>query len=594
MRDLVSILVPTLGRPEKLARLLRLIRQNTTDYPDYEVIVRWDRPIPENRGCPTTLHEAYQAAHGTILAYMGNDCLPQPGWLRIAMEAMRKHFPDMDGLVSLADGYWKNAELPLHFIIGRKLVERLGGEIFHVGYAHTCCDSELGARAKQLNKFVWCPEALVLHDHPILLGEKQKEAIEADPVYRWAYDPARRQRDCDLLLERAKRYGFPIRENFSPPRIPRKIWACWLGDAPRPPLVEKCLASQREFTKGYQWTLITDENRPQGIPYVEAAIAARRWVKAVDYLKLHYLYTEGGVYMDADVELLKPFPDEFLTDRLFAGRERNGWIGNGVIGAEPGHPVLARCLERVNREFRGDDDKNFESSVQLFTETAHGMGLEQYGVKIYPPQVFTPYDHQGKKEEITEDTVAFHHFLVSWGYPKVHPSIDLRRRLPAGIDQMTVLNIGLGRGDSGLAIQLPALHFKRIDHIEVHQPYIEMAKQRFWVAKEVNYFHGDVRSHADTAFSGYDLVLAFDVLEHLPKQDALDFIECCPRMLVFIPIEDTPRCHREGADDIPSQDHLSTWTEQDFIDLGFETEVLPGFHREQGESWDALWAWRGI
>src|SRR4030067_3045190 len=112
------------------------------------------------------------------------------------------------------------------------------------------------------------------------------------------------------------------------------------------------------------------------------------------------------------------------------------------------------------------------------------MGPEKYGVKLYDPTVFTPYDHQGKKEEKTERTVAYHHFLVTWGYPNVHRSIDLRPRLKEVVDKK-VLNVGLGRCESGIGIQLVAYPIGQLDHVEVHPAYIESAKRRFWVNFDV-------------------------------------------------------------------------------------------------------------
>jgi len=585
MKPLVSICIPSLGRESSLNRLLDLL-PSTVEYEPYEVVVRYDDWPPNNRGCPNVLHECYEAARGDFICFLGNDVIPQPGFLRIAMEAMNRWFPDMDGMGSFFDGYWMG-ELGTHFVISRKLIEKLGDEIFHRGYYHCYSDSELTARAIQMNKYVFCEEAQIIHDHPAGTG---KVVRDGDPVYSIGYARDRVEHDRNLLVERAAKLGFPVIENICYPRIPRKAFTFWLGDTPIPELVKKCMASQREFTKGWEYRVLTLDDIPRNIPYVEQAIAAKKWVKAVDYLRIYYLYQEGGVYFDADVELLKPIPDPMRTDRMFAGVERNRWIGNGVVGAEAGHPVLAKILETVEAKFRGDDDRNFEAANQVLTETVYDMGLEKYEVRLYEPEVFTPYDHQGKTVNVTDKTVAYHHYMVSWGYPAVHPLIDLRPRL-GDLAGKKVLNIGIGRGDSGLGRQLPALHFERIDHVEVHEPYIEAARQQFWVAKQVNFHCADVRQFP---VEDYDLVLAFDVLEHLPKQDSLDLLARCPHILVYGPLEHELQNQREGVDDIPSQDHLSLWTEQDFIDLGFETQRLPGFHQERGLEWDSLWASRGV
>jgi hypothetical protein len=171
-------------------------------------------------------------------------------------------------------------------------------------------------------------------------------------------------------------------------------------------------------------------------------------------------------------------------------------------------------------------------------------------------------------------------------YPPVPPMIDLRLRLPRNeISELKVLNVGAGSGMSGLACQIPFLPFKQLDFLDVHLPYLDGARARIYDAKEVNFIHKSIVGF-DT--SGYDVVFMFDILEHLKKEDSLavmDNIKC--KQVIFIPLEKEFRPNNFGAE---SQDHLSLWTEQDFKDRGYRTEVLIDFHNEGNGPFPALWA----
>jgi 2-polyprenyl-3-methyl-5-hydroxy-6-metoxy-1,4-benzoquinol methylase len=171
-------------------------------------------------------------------------------------------------------------------------------------------------------------------------------------------------------------------------------------------------------------------------------------------------------------------------------------------------------------------------------------------------------------------------------WPMVMPELDLRYRIPRGdIKKMRCLNIGVGSGYSLLARQLPFFNFKHLTLCDVHEPYLKNAQARTWNAKTMEYVLCDGR---EIDVSGYDIVFAFDVLEHMTKEDAFALVKKikCP-MVVFGPLELE---YRANVYEVKSQDHLSLWTEKDFINLGFKTEVLKNFHREDDRIFDAIWA----
>ena len=74
-----------------------------------------------------------------------------------------------------------------------------------------------------------------------------------------------------------------------------------------------------------------------------------------DFFRLLVLYKDGGIYADADVHLeinlatfLTPNLSFFVpreTIRDLAGKDYCLW--NGLLGAAPGHPIIAKAIERM-------------------------------------------------------------------------------------------------------------------------------------------------------------------------------------------------------------------------------------------------------
>ncbi len=88
-----------------------------------------------------------------------------------------------------------------------------------------------------------------------------------------------------------------------------------------------------------------------------------------------------------------------------------------------------------------------------------------------------------------------------------------------------------------------------------------------------------------------DLVVAFDVLEHLPKDRALKLIQMadCNQIIVFMPINEKALSEKqEPSENGTLMKHISSWTEDDFLAMGFRTWVCEGYHKPENGGTDAI------
>lgn len=195
----VSIVIPTLGREEQLKKLVDSL-PSLTEWTNFEVIVKQDSF--ENRsGAPKMVKQGVDESTGDFVCFLGNDCRPQKGFLRRAIEAMYRNFPLGDGLIGLNDGFWRKGEIATHWLGSKKLLPHLGGEFFHTGYSHAGCDNELTGRCQLLGKYAWAEDAKIDHDHPTTKGQ-----AAADYVHHLAYTKVKEDRE--LLKRRAEQFGF--------------------------------------------------------------------------------------------------------------------------------------------------------------------------------------------------------------------------------------------------------------------------------------------------------------------------------------------------------------------------------------------------
>lgn len=94
-----------------------------------------------------------------------------------------------------------------------------------------------------------------------------------------------------------------------------------MGSRELPPQLQECVDSWKRLMPDYE-IIRWDESRVKDIEsiFVKEAIEMKKWAFASDYVRLHALYHEGGIYFDTDVMVFKSF-DEFLSLPAFIGAE---------------------------------------------------------------------------------------------------------------------------------------------------------------------------------------------------------------------------------------------------------------------------------
>jgi len=238
--------------------------------------------------------------------------------------------------------------------------------------------------------------------------------------------------------------------------IPKIIHYCWFGRGEMPSAVKWCIEGWKKKMPDYELKLWNEDNFDvNSTEWTRTAYAARKYAFVADYVRLYVLYTEGGIALDADMKVLKPF-DEYLKfdfvsssefypgmaseyysrlnpDTLLPYDQAQGipgmGIAAGVIFSCKSHPYIKECLAwYTDREYiLGSENDIFVNGV--ITKTAEKFGyrytpkyqyIKEYGMAIFEPDIFVL-----NSLHLCNKTCAVHLGLGSW---TAHPNRNLYKK----------------------------------------------------------------------------------------------------------------------------------------------------------------------
>jgi hypothetical protein len=202
-----------------------------------------------------------------------------------------------------------------------------------------------------------------------------------------------------------------FRRLFGRRHIPRVLHRIWLGPEPLPD-------EQRSFGEGWarnhpDWEqrLWGDDDLAELSLPAEIVSAAESPAQLADVARLHILARHGGVYVDTDVESVRPLDPLLRGLDFFAGFEIPGLVGTAILGARPGHPAVLRATELVRMTF-GRSNLPSASGPAFFTHVLWDFP----DVTLYQPRYFFPYNwsEPERRHEHFDGAYAVHHWAMSW------------------------------------------------------------------------------------------------------------------------------------------------------------------------------------
>lgn len=228
--------------------------------------------------------------------------------------------------------------------------------------------------------------------------------------------------------------------------IPKIIHYCWFGKTPKSPFIKLCMKTWKDKMPDYEWKEWNENTFDiNSIPFVREAYKAKKWAFVADYVRLYALYTEGGIYMDTDVKVIKPF-DEFLKYNFFSSHEKydffydeeeqnkldkNKRLKNGfkyiegfgvlsaIMGSVPSLPYLKDCLSYYNNLEFNLDKKHINNYIigkhLSYIMSKYGYRFDDVTQHLKDEMIIFPSDvFVGNMQFLNKNSYAIHLCNGSW------------------------------------------------------------------------------------------------------------------------------------------------------------------------------------
>lgn len=205
--------------------------------------------------------------------------------------------------------------------------------------------------------------------------------------------------------------------------IPKIIHYCWFGPNPIPDKEQKCIESWKKYFPDFEFKFWNENSfNVNNNEFTIQAYESKKFAFVSDYVRVKALYEYGGLYLDTDVEVIKPF-DIFFKNEAFLGFENRRSIGTAVIACEKRNPIIGKMLDYYQKHSFVDSKGNLNivTNVEVLTEILEKDGLVRENSNqvvgkfhIYARDYFYTKKISDTEFLITENTVSIHKMSASW------------------------------------------------------------------------------------------------------------------------------------------------------------------------------------
>ena len=206
--------------------------------------------------------------------------------------------------------------------------------------------------------------------------------------------------------------------------IPKIIHTFWFSKEELPQKYKECLETWKKYASDFEikiWNL--DSYMAENCLFFDQAIEDKNWAFASDYARADVLRRYGGVYMDLDVEMLRPIDDLLYNDAYMSFESLTRIECGSGMGAKAGNKILDEICKSYEARpyFKPDGSWDNSTCPVRYTEIIDKHGLKKNGcfqfvedVTIYPFEVLTGKSFDTGIIYKTELSYTTHHHHGSW------------------------------------------------------------------------------------------------------------------------------------------------------------------------------------
>lgn len=196
-----------------------------------------------------------------------------------------------------------------------------------------------------------------------------------------------------------------------------------------PTKVLRCINSWKKFLPDYQFILWNEKifSIENSCRFVREAYNMGHYAFVADYVRFYALYNYGGIYLDTDVEFLKPISYDILDNELVLALDDGGYItGSTLLSVKNGKFLKDNMDYYENMNFVNTDGTLNNEVINTHMQEV----LKHYGYVIenkfqtinyngenciiFPNEYFHVRSLVTGKLELTQNSIAIHWHTILW------------------------------------------------------------------------------------------------------------------------------------------------------------------------------------